>query len=865
MIPVLYEKNEEHFRTNGICRLVDCMSCEATEERNGIYEVEFRYPVNGAHFSEITLGRIIYVTHDETKIPQPFDIYKRSAEIDGVVTFNASHVSNRLGSTILRPYTAGSCADALDKMTINALGGTRFVFWTDKSVEANFDLKYPQNIRATLSGVTGSILDVFGTGEYEFDKWTVRLYAHRGSDTSVQLRYGKNLSDITAEADESGTYNSVIAYWHSEETGETVTVPVALVAENTESKIDAWTDENETAITNENGEPLEFNALKLRTYTLDLTQEFMEKPTVADLETLARKKFSSSKPWESSESISVDFVQLWQTEEYASVAPLQRLRLCDTATVLYPQANINVRKKVIRVVYDSLLERYSEMELGTPSATLSETIRDVTLQASMSTMTSISAMTQQAVSRATEMITGGLGGYVVIHMINDRPAEILVLDTPDIESAVNVIRVNQNGVGFSRNGYNGEYRNAWTIDGILNADFIQAGTLSADRIYGGIIRALSGDSSWNLETGDFTNGGSKSRIHLAEGQVYLYSAEDREGMIRTVIPASGVHDGGIALIGADNKFATLAAVTGIDEQTGVEEVSRAFTANDCEMYGYTEIALIEGEARFLRPVHMNQSLSFDYLYDDERKKFLQIGRISAGYWGSAPGISVLIKAANHAEVDVEKADGTVQRVFAINANPSSAAFGRIHFLNVVEFGDALFSGNTAASGYSFGSSRLQTRQFIIEDGTASGIMDSTTYGLRVVKGIYTDSKISCTTLTQRSDERLKDFRPWDDRYDEILNLVEPQLYTWKEGTDRTVHVGLSAQKLKKAIEDCGITDSGIVADEEYLAIAYMEIPLLMMRKVKKQQDTIADLENRIRALERRLESLCGYMNYQPEQ
>ena len=124
MIPVLYEKNEEHFRTNGICRLVDCMSCEATEERNGIYEVEFRYPVNGAHFSEITLGRIIYVTHDETKIPQPFDIYKRSAEIDGVVTFNASHVSNRLGSTILRPYTAGSCADALDKMTINALGGT---------------------------------------------------------------------------------------------------------------------------------------------------------------------------------------------------------------------------------------------------------------------------------------------------------------------------------------------------------------------------------------------------------------------------------------------------------------------------------------------------------------------------------------------------------------------------------------------------------------------------------------------------------------------------------------------------------------------------------------------------------------------
>lgn len=77
MIPVLYDKGEEFFTSNGICRLVDCISCEVTEERNGIFEVEFQYPVNGLHFDEIRLERIIYVTHDETKTPQPFDIYKK--------------------------------------------------------------------------------------------------------------------------------------------------------------------------------------------------------------------------------------------------------------------------------------------------------------------------------------------------------------------------------------------------------------------------------------------------------------------------------------------------------------------------------------------------------------------------------------------------------------------------------------------------------------------------------------------------------------------------------------------------------------------------------------------------------------------
>ncbi|MBQ0099979.1 MAG: hypothetical protein KBS39_00530, partial [Lachnospiraceae bacterium] len=96
----------------------------------------------------------------------------------------------------------------------------------------------------------------------------------------------------------------------------------------------------------------------------------------------------------------------------------------------------------------------------------------------------------EKISNATALITGGLGGYVYIgHSADGHPDEILIMDAPRKENAVNVIRLNKNGIGFSRNGYNGTYRNAWTIDGNLVADFITTGTMSADRVRGGTLEA----------------------------------------------------------------------------------------------------------------------------------------------------------------------------------------------------------------------------------------------------------------------------------------------------------------------------------------------------------------------------------------
>lgn len=97
------------------------------------------------------------------------------------------------------------------------------------------------------------------------------------------------------------------------------------------------------------------------------------------------------------------------------------------------------------------------------------------------------------IENATSLITGGFGGYVVLDVEHPETGEkmhpwrILVMNTPDKNTAQNVIQINQNGLGFSTTGIHGPYRNAWTIDGNLVADFITTGTMLADRVRGGTL------------------------------------------------------------------------------------------------------------------------------------------------------------------------------------------------------------------------------------------------------------------------------------------------------------------------------------------------------------------------------------------
>ena len=504
MRPILYGHEEKRFVSMGKGVLSDAISCYVTEERNGVYECKLQYPITGAHFDELQNGVIIGCTHDDKGDIQPFEIYGRSAPINGVVTFYAHHISYRLSNVILSPYTAGSCVEAIAGFTTHNINDNPFTFWTDKAVTGNFSLNVPKSVRQVLGGEAGSLLDVYGTGEYEFDKWTVKLHLHRGQDNGVKIRYGVNLIDLNQEQDSGNTYSAVVPYWKGSE-DDVVTLPeYVVVADNVQDQYAPLTGMHGTSelpITTESGTEITVVYKDIVIVPMDLTDAFQNRPTETQLRNTARTRINNSQARLEKNSIEINFAALWQTAEYEQYAALQRVGLCDTVGIIYTDLGINTSAKVVSVEYDVLLERYSAMVIGDATPTFASAVKaDITeVLKSYPTRSVMSG----AVEHATELITGGLGGYVVFNMDQDgKPQEILIMDTDDTSTAVNVWRFNRNGLGHSHSGYDGPYDDvALTADGQINAAMITTGTMSANHVRAGLITDQQGNNSWNLDTG----------------------------------------------------------------------------------------------------------------------------------------------------------------------------------------------------------------------------------------------------------------------------------------------------------------------------------------------------------------------------
>lgn len=609
MIPILFQKDELNFTSNGLGRLVDMVDCEVSEELNGPYEIEFQYPIGGALFDYmIENGGVVYSTHDDAGDFQAFDIDGHTTPIDGLVTFRGKHISYRLNKYVINPFTASSCAAAMAAIKPNSQpANMQFSFWTDKSVNGNFELTHPVSARAILGGAEGSILDVYGKGEYKFNNFNVMLYTNRGIDSGVTIRYGKNLLDLNREYDTSETYTAIAPYWEKE--GVTVYVPglYVLSANNVQTEDLPWTDQDGNPILGTDGEPIYFRAAKIEPIPMDFTDAFEEAPTPEVLAQKAREYLDRNKPWLPNENIEIDFVALWQTPEYENVAALQRLSLGDKASVYYPEVNLVCEhQKIIKTVYSPLEEKYRRMEFGNLKSGLGETIIDNETNTIVAIVNSVIQSTpalQAAITHATELIRGGLGGHVVIKTnAQGEPEELLIMDTDDVATAVNVWRFNQGGLGHSHSGYNGPYDDvALTMDGRINANLITTGELNAVLIKAGVLSDAASRNYWNMETGEFSlqNYPTKSEAQgYASDAVNSQTQQDvfnkltnngqtqgiylRNGLL--YINASYIQGGTMTLGGSNNVNGTWRVLdaNGVEVARGDKDgvTSKALTATD---------------------------------------------------------------------------------------------------------------------------------------------------------------------------------------------------------------------------------------------------------------------------------------------
>lgn len=390
MIPIIYESSETAFTSNGLGRLRDCIDCKCSEERNGIYEVDFSYPVDGANFDLIQCGRIIGVTHDDSGDVQPFDIVSYSKPISGVVSFHAVHISYRQRGIVARGTNINSLADAFAVLTSSAQPSNPFTYsadFTSSAYASSFD-GTPRSVRQFLGGIEGSILDAYG-GEYEFDKFRVILHQSRGQLRDFVIRYGVNLLDYKDDTDYSETYTSCVPYWRGNDNGQDVTV----VGNRVDLGGTAYNGQNICA-------------------SLDLSDKFENKPTAEQLQSLALTLMQSRQTQLPAQNISVDFVRL-QDMGYEGLDNLLQCNLCDSIKVEFPRYNMSGTYKIVKTVWDVLADKYDSMELGQLSTTLAEALG---IQSQTDTLQSIDDLTVNDLN-----VTGGaaiagaltVGGSVV--------------------------------------------------------------------------------------------------------------------------------------------------------------------------------------------------------------------------------------------------------------------------------------------------------------------------------------------------------------------------------------------------------------------------------------------------------------------
>ena len=471
MKPILFAKDETDFTTNGLGRL-DCISCRVIEERNGMYELEAEIPIDGAHTSEIEQQSIIGVIPHDGGTIQAFYVYKITKPISGRFSVYARHISYRLTDIPCEPFSIetspSACANTLAGLKSHAVEACPFTFWTDNTTGSPYNQPVPASIRQRLGGVEGSVLDQFG-GEYEWDNWTVKLHNKRGrlaNVTGITLRYGKNIIDINQEEEIATTVTGIMPYWIDTEGNNLVMLP-------------------ERVIYSDHAADFPYHL----TQVMNFSDKYEEKPTQAQLRSATNAYMSKTGFGVPKVSIKVSFVDLWKSEEYKDIAPLEQVQLCDEVTVLFEDLGISEVAEVVKTDWDVLKERYNSIEVGSLRTTLAQAVtdRDKEIDSEfLSQMTRIAT----AIADATAWLTNAKGYVIAIKNEDGSWKELIFANTNSTVTATAGIRINNAGIGFwnkalhGGNVLDGPYGMAWTMDGRFGD--------------------LANKNFWNLLTGAFS-------------------------------------------------------------------------------------------------------------------------------------------------------------------------------------------------------------------------------------------------------------------------------------------------------------------------------------------------------------------------
>ena len=354
--PILYNATETVFDSYGLGE-IDANKATVTRERNGNYSLYIEYPVGGSLAPLFKQDMRIKADAGVRTKNQTFYISRIVKDSSHVIKIYAKHISHLTetmgivhGTTVV-----GDANAALARWSESLVGGIEFRTWSDIETEgkASWTVDKFKTAREALGGVEGSILDVWG-GEYEFDNTTIRLHKQLGRKTPTVLQYGRNI--LSAEEDENSesSYTSIYPYAsytpEADEGGRQadpvfVTLPEKIVDSQW---VKMYADR--------------------RVQIVDFSSKFAEKetPTLDKLRKMAERYVHDNRIGIPKTSIKVEYVDLAKTLDYADIAFMEEVELCDIVPIFYPKIGLtNEDGKVVVVNYDVLNDRNESIEIGT--------------------------------------------------------------------------------------------------------------------------------------------------------------------------------------------------------------------------------------------------------------------------------------------------------------------------------------------------------------------------------------------------------------------------------------------------------------------------------------------------------------------
>lgn len=338
------------------------------------YTMTVVYPTNGTYASRITTSCYLYAQPEVGKNMAEFDI--TAVSTSGTrITITSSRTGSSGTSPALNQMTVSQALGCVNTYMIKMDGSSKpsysFTFdavpdtpndtWATQTKE--FWNEFPVQANELIGSEEGRIVDVFG-GEWEWDHYHCIFHEHRGKESGVIYKYGKNITDITATTNIDEFYTHVVSYWKGTMSSST----------NTDYTNNLYSEYKVTRGSLIKVLASEYDSMfpNMKTLILDASSEFDEQPTPAQLDDYTRWYIKNEDVGIPRVAIKVDVVDLASTEEYKDYAPLETVQLCDYVTVIFPEFGVDVKEQISRIEYNVLTDKNVSVTIGETKLALAD-------------------------------------------------------------------------------------------------------------------------------------------------------------------------------------------------------------------------------------------------------------------------------------------------------------------------------------------------------------------------------------------------------------------------------------------------------------------------------------------------------------